>query len=184
MSMNLSESDFLHRVHQLDERALAEVYDQLSPGIFRYAMRLLGNTDLAEDCVAETFSRLLRVLHKGKGPKDHLKAYLYRIAHNWITDQYRRQPPPPLELDEAMTVDSGKTVQDEVEHNLHQERIRAALYLLPETQRQVIVLRYLEGWSVKEVAASLKRSSGAVKAIQNRATTSLRKYLTAQEENE
>jgi RNA polymerase sigma-70 factor, ECF subfamily len=173
----------LHRVHQLDERALAEVYDHYSPAIFRYAMRQLGDTDMAEDCVSESFSRLLHALHKGKGPKDHLKAYLYRIAHNWITDQYRRQPPPPLDLDQAMTIADNVNVQETVEMNLHQKRIRAALKNLPATQRQVIVLRFLEGWSIQEVADSLKRSSGAVKAIQHRATTALKKHLTAQEEN-
>ena len=66
--MNLSESDLLHRVHQMEAQALAEIYDQFSPGIFRYALRLLGDTDRAEDCVSETFSRLLQTLHKGKRP--------------------------------------------------------------------------------------------------------------------
>ncbi|MCD4671233.1 MAG: sigma-70 family RNA polymerase sigma factor [Anaerolineaceae bacterium] len=184
MNMNLTETDLLRRVHQLDTRALAEIYDQFSPGIFRYAMRLLGDTVQAEDCVSETFSRLLQALHKGKGPKDHLKAYIYRIAHNWITDQYRRQPPPPLELDEELAVADANDPLETAEKNIRQERIRAALRILPATQRQVIILRYLEGWEVQEVAASLKRSPGAVKAIQHRATTTLRKYLTAQEEDE
>jgi RNA polymerase sigma-70 factor (ECF subfamily) len=179
--MNLTEPDLLHRVHQLEEQALAEVYDQLSPGIFRYAMRLLGDSTLAEDCVSETFSRLLQVLHNGKGPKDHLKAYLYRIAHNWITDQYRRQPPPPMELDEDLPIADKENVQAEVEKNHQQERIRSALMNLPATQRQVIVLRFFEGWSVQEVAESLNRSSGAIKAIQHRATISLRKHLIAKE---
>jgi RNA polymerase sigma-70 factor, ECF subfamily len=183
MSMNLTELELLHLAHQFNEQALAEVYDQFSPGIFRYAVRLLGDTDTAEDCVSETFSRFLLALHKGKGPKDHLKAYLYRIAHNWITDQYRRQPPPPLELDESLNIADNVNVQETVEMNLHQERIRTALKKLPATQRQVIVLRFLEGWSMQEVAVSLKRSTGAVKALQHRATIALKKLLTAQEEN-
>jgi len=182
MNMNLSDPDFLHRVHKLDERALAEVYDQLSTGIFRYAMRQLGDMNMAEDCVSETFSRFLHALHNRKGPKDYLKAYLYRIAHNWITDQYRRQPPPPLDIDAAATLTDGSNVQQDVEKNHEHGRIRAALMRLPVTQRQVLILRYLENWSVQEVAASLKRTPGAVKAIQHRATISLRKHLTAQEE--
>jgi RNA polymerase sigma-70 factor (ECF subfamily) len=174
--MNPTEPDLLRRVHQLETRALAEVYDQYSPGVFRYAMRLLGDAALAEDCVSETFSRLLQALHKGKGPQDHLQAYLYRIAHNWITDQYRRQPPPPLELDERLT--------ETAIQNQRQERVRQALKRLPKTQRQVIVLRYLEGWNVQEVAASLKRSVGAVKAMQHRATSTLRKFLAIEEKEE
>jgi RNA polymerase sigma-70 factor (ECF subfamily) len=180
--MNLSETDLLRRVHQLDTRALAEVYDHYSPGVFRYAMRLLGDAALAEDCVSETFSRLLQALHKGKGPQDHLQAYLYRIAHNWITDQYRRQPPPPLELDEALNVASSDDPQEMAVNSIRQERVRAALKKLPAAQQQVIILRYLEGWDVQEVAASLKRTAGAVKAIQHRATNTLRKFLAAQED--
>ncbi len=183
MNMNLSEPDLLHRAKELNEQALAEIYDQFSPGIFRYAMRLLGDTVLAEDCVSETFSRFLHALHKKKGPKDYLKAYLYRIAHNWITDQYRRQPPPPLDIEDGATFADGSNVQQDVERSLETERIRAALKILPATQRQVIILRYLENWSIQEVATSLKRSPGAVKAIQHRATISLRKFLTTQEKN-
>ena len=181
MSMNLSEPDLLHRARQLNEQALVEVYDQFSPGIFRYAMRQLGDAAQAEDCVSDTFSRFLHALHNGKGPKDYLKAYLYRIAHNWITDQYRRQPPPPLDIDEATTLVDANSVQEDVEKNLEQEQIRAALQRLPAAQRQVIVLRYLENWSIQEVAVSLKRSPGAIKAIQHRATLSLREILTTLE---
>ena len=88
-----------------------------------------------------------------------------------------------MDIDEAVTIANDEDVQNEVEINLRQERIRTALLTLPAAQRQVIILRYLEGWSIQEVALSLNRSAGAVKAIQHRATNSLRKYLTVQEES-
>ena len=91
----------------IETQTLAEIYDQYSPGLYRYAMRLLGDVQLAEDCVAETFSRFLRVLHAGGGPREYLQAYLYRVAHNWITDQYRRTNPPQISLDQAFSLDDG-----------------------------------------------------------------------------
>jgi len=96
-----SEKKLLKLARRFDQQTLGEIYDQYSPGLYRYAMRLLGNVDLAEECVAETFSRFLHALRGGGGPQDHLQAYLYRVAHNWITDQWRRQPPPPMQLDEG-----------------------------------------------------------------------------------
>ena len=96
-----SDQALLQRARHFDQQALGEIYDTYSPRLYRYAMRLLGEVELSEDCVAETFSRFLHALHGGGGPTDYLQAYLYRVAHNWITDQYRRQPPPPLSLDDA-----------------------------------------------------------------------------------
>ena len=90
------EATLLQRIRLMDEQALVEVYDTFNKEIFRYANGLLGNVDLAEECVAETFSRFLMALNDGGGPRDYLRAYLYRIAHNWISDLHRRQPPPAL----------------------------------------------------------------------------------------
>jgi DNA-directed RNA polymerase specialized sigma24 family protein len=53
--------------------ALAEIYDTYRPGLYRYAMRLLGDASLAEDCVAETFARFLKALHTRQGPREHLQ---------------------------------------------------------------------------------------------------------------
>src|SRR5512143_395240 len=93
---------WLPKAHQLDEHALSEIYQALSPCLYRYAYRLLGNAADAEDIVAETFHRLLLALRHDHGPRQHLSAYLYRIAHNMITDRYRRRPLPEMPFDEAL----------------------------------------------------------------------------------
>jgi RNA polymerase sigma-70 factor (ECF subfamily) len=76
---------------QLDKQSLVRVYEEYSPGLYRYAYRLLGDQDLAEECVAETFSRFLQVIRRGRSPDGNLRAYLYRMAHNWAVDFYRKQ---------------------------------------------------------------------------------------------
>src|SRR5688572_6537897 len=87
-----------------DRQALVEIYEHYSPEIFRYAYRLLDDNDLAEDCVADTFHRFMIALRNGTN-FENIRAYLYRIAHNWITDHYRRQPLPPLSLDDEVHSD-------------------------------------------------------------------------------
>ena len=178
------EQDLLNRACAFDMPALAAIYDRYSPGLYAYAMRLLGDECLAEDCVAETFSRFLKALRAGQGPESYLQAYLYRIAHNWITDMYRRQPPPPLELDEELRAEQALQPEIQVDQHLERREVRNALRLLTPDQRQVVVLRYLEGWENEEVSAALHKPVSAVKALQHRALMALRKWLLGASQEE
>jgi len=178
-----NEAQLLHTARAWDMEALAAIYDTYSPLLYRYAMRLLGNPDVAEECVAETFARFLQALRNGGGPRDHLKAYLYRVAHNWITDYYRRQPPPQTDLDEvAYTLADGEAPLDsQMATTEEQARVRWALRLLTPEQRQVIVLRFFEEWPLKEVAEAMQKPVGAVKALQHRALAALHRVLLEEE---
>jgi RNA polymerase sigma-70 factor (ECF subfamily) len=176
-----TEQALLQRARQFDESALIEVYDRFSPGLYRYAMRLLGDVDLAEDCVGETFSRFLFALKHGRGPSQYLQAYLYRVAHNWITDHYRRQPPPPLELKPDLQADPEDDPHQTLVQHLESQRVRSALAGLTPDQRQVIVLKYLEDWENKAIAEALDKPIGAVKALQHRALAALRRLLIGEE---
>lgn len=179
---SVRERELLQRARRFDEKTLTEIYDRWSPMIYRYAIRLLGAADLAEDCVSETFSRFLTALQHGTGPEDYLQAYLYRIAHNWITDHYRRTGPPVLPLMDdhpaARENEPAHLVADELER----QQIRAALSYLTPDQRQVIMLKYLENCDNQEIALALGKPVGAIKALQHRALAALRQILSSLEE--
>lgn len=175
------EAELLKRARGFELQALAEIYDHYSPGLYRYAVRLLEDESMAEDCVAETFSRFLHVLQAGKGPHTYLQAYLYRMAHNWITDYYCRQPPPPLSLDLGLNLPADSNPDREAIARIQAEQVRAALTLLTPDQRQVIVLKFLHGWKNDQVAAALEKSVGAVKSLQHRAIKALHRILSAPE---
>jgi RNA polymerase sigma-70 factor (ECF subfamily) len=164
----------------LEKEDLIEIYEHFSPRLYRYAIRLLGQADLAEECVAETFSRFLLILKKGGGPRDHLSAYLYRMAHNWITDYYRNQPPvEPVEFDSIS--DSIENLAAVVTKNMERERVRNALLQLTPEQRQVIVLRFFEDWPHEEIAALIGKTAEATRALQHRALIGLQKMLVEPE---
>jgi RNA polymerase sigma-70 factor (ECF subfamily) len=167
------EQELLSNARSLDQRVLAEIYDCYSPRLYRYAFRLLGDECLAEDCVAETFSRFLGELNRNRGPHDHLQAYLFRTAHNLVVDRYRKAP---LEdLDEDME-DSANV---EVEANLHmrQQEVRRAIHQLSSSQQQVIALKFWEGWENEDIAQVLHKPIGAIKSLQHRALVHLQKVL-------
>lgn len=171
------DAELLARARRFEEGALAEAYDRYSDALHRYAWRLLGSEDLAEECVAETYSRLLHALKRGAGPRRNLRAYLYRTAHNWITDFYRRQPPEAVPLDPEAHADVDNDPSRLVGLEIERQELRAALAHLTPDQRQVVVLRYLEGWQHTEIAASMGKPVGAVKALQHRAVGALRRLL-------
>jgi RNA polymerase sigma-70 factor (ECF subfamily) len=166
----------------ISKQALSELYEEQSPGLYRYAFRLLGDQDLAEECVSETFSRFLQAVKSGGGPSDNARAYLYRAVHNWVVDHYRRQPLPPLSLEEEMHSGEQDDVSQSVAKELLREKVRSALLRLPAEQQQVIELRFLEDWSHEEVAAQLGKSNEATRALQHRAVDALRRMLLEKEE--
>jgi RNA polymerase sigma-70 factor (ECF subfamily) len=112
-----------------------------------------------------------------------MKPYLYRVAHNWITDLYRRQPVPLLPLEETLLPTAGEGVEAEVSRRLLQEKTRSALLLLTPEQRQVIMLKFFEGWENEEIAEALQKPVGAVKSLQHRALDALRRILAQEEED-
>jgi len=168
------EQELLRLASELDVEALAEIYDRYSPVLYTYAMRLLNDPALAEDCVAETFARFLKALQKGQGPRDYLRAYLYRITHNWIIDLYRNNE-QTSELHETLQYE--EFTEEEVTKRIGQKQIREAIQNLSPEQQKVITLKYLEDLSNEEIAQALHKTVGAVKTIQHRALVNLQKLL-------
>ncbi len=164
----------LHKAASFDEAALAEIYDRYENPLYRYAMRLLGNRQLAEDCISDTFLRFLRSLRNGSIPGENLQAYLYRISHNWIVDHYRREHITE-EIQESYFSDEHESPENQVIANLESERIRAAILSLTPEQQQVIMLKYFDGWPNEEIALVIEKSVGAVKALAHRSLRMLKK---------
>ncbi len=180
--MDSKQELLLKKARQYDQKALAEIYDLFSDALFAYAFKHVGDSQIAEDLVAETFSRFLKALERGGGPNDHLRAYLYRITHNLITDLYRREPPPPLELEEELLPEEGANptiILDEMEDA---ERVRNALRLITPEQRQVITLRFLEDWSGPEIAQAMEKSLGSIKALQYRGLAAMQRILLGEDQ--
>ncbi|MBA4374602.1 MAG: hypothetical protein C0401_00320 [Anaerolinea sp.] len=167
-----TENLLIQKAKNFNQATLGEIYDRYSPAIYRYAMRLLGDESLSEDCVAETFFRFLNALKNNKGPKEHLQAYLFRIAHNWITDQYRSQVPANVELRDDLCSDAVD-LENQVEQNIRVQFTHKALSTLNKDQREIIILKYLEGYENYEIATIIGKNIGSVKALLHRATVTM-----------
>jgi RNA polymerase sigma-70 factor (ECF subfamily) len=173
----VEEQALLRGARALDEPALSAIFETYYPLLYRYIYHHVRHRSMAEDLAAEVFSRMLEQLAKGRGPKQHLRAWLYRVAHNLVVDHARRQVHRDHDpLDEGM-VSAEHDVEMEVHGTILQQQAGAALQRLTPMQRAVIILKYLEGYTNQEVSSILELSVGAVKALQHRGLASMRRYL-------
>jgi RNA polymerase sigma-70 factor (ECF subfamily) len=167
----------LQRARQLDEQALAEIFDEYYRPLYRYIYPQVGGAQAAEDLTAEVFSRLLESLHAGRGPRQHLKAWLFRVAYNLVVDEARsRRRSADLELSEEIAA-GGKAVEEQVQQVILTTEAREALQSLTPKQRSVIVLKFLVGMDNAEVAHVLSLPVTAVKSLQHRGLAALRRNL-------
>ena len=167
----------LERARNLDGETLAAILDEYEPLIYRYVYRHVDDAATAEDITSDVFHRLLQALHLRRGPDTNLAAWLYRTAHNAIIDHYRRrQHRHHLPLDENLPAPDDD-LADRLHGQLMKTRVKAALLELSSDQRQVIMLKYLQGLSNEQVAQVLDKPVGAVKSLQHRALEGLRRRL-------
>jgi RNA polymerase sigma-70 factor (ECF subfamily) len=169
----------LNRARAFDEQALGEIYDAYFERLYRYAYRFVGDTDSAQDIASETLRRLLEALRDGRAP-NHLGAWLYRVAHNLAMDQHRKRPAQGIvslepDLDQS---DKANTEADS-EQRLTQRKVRAALARLTPEQQNVVMLKFMEGYSNAEVGVLMNKPEGAIKSLQHRALAALKRTLTS-----
>ncbi|MDQ6669738.1 MAG: sigma-70 family RNA polymerase sigma factor [Chloroflexota bacterium] len=173
--------DLVRRVRGNDPRAFDELYERYSPRVYGYlCQRLNGNAEEAEDLTADVFTR---VYEKIDGFQPHgapLSAWMFRIAHNRLIDSVRRRPRQiQVALDDAPEIAAGP-VFGGVNQEVALDQIKAGLVHLTAEQRQVIVLRFLEGRSLAETAIIAGRNEDAVKKLQARGLASLRRGMECQ----
>lgn len=182
--VNGNDDDRLQRACQFDRAALAGIYDDYHPLIYRYIYRRVGDVQAAEDLTAVVFQRFLEAIQRGAGPEHGLRAWLYRVSHNLVVDHYRRQQHRrhlPLRETLVMTGDNPEQAAGKA---LLAEQLREALGQLTPEQQQVISLKFLEGLSNAEAAAVLEKPVGAVKSLQHRGLAALQRLMPPPEKED
>jgi len=173
----LTDEELLMAANQFHQEALLEIYDRFQGQLYAYAYRTVLDPAIAEECVAATFQKFLEILQKGKGPSRDLRAYLYRVSHNWMMDWFRhsRKEQPIDDSDETTWVAQSKSPADSLADKLTQIELVNKMSKLTIEQREVLVLRFIDEYSLIETAEIIKKPIGAVKSLQYRALEALRR---------
>jgi RNA polymerase sigma-70 factor (ECF subfamily) len=165
----------LRRVRQGDAAAFGEIYASYIERIYRYVYYQVKDRMLAEDIAEEVFLKAWRNLDSYKGNGASLSSWLYRIAHNLVIDNFRAGK--KLAAMKREVVDDTDSPQHTAESNWQKQRLLEVVDTLPEQQKQLILLKFIEGMNNEEIAQVTGKTQGAIRIMQMRALASLRQRL-------
>ena len=169
----MDEQDLARRASSGDRRAFGALYDLHVEAVYRYAFYRVRTDAEAEDVTSEVFQRALVAMPRYE-PR---RPFLYTIARNIVTDRLRRQRPEASFEDaiahpsDAAGPEGRAAAMDDARH------LRAAIARLTPLQQEVVILRFLEDRSIKEIAEITAKPESTIRGLQMRALVALRELL-------
>jgi len=164
------------RAKKYDPEAFAVLFDEFFEKIRRFAYFHTGDPHLADDLAAEVFSQALESIASFKDRGGTIGPWLFGIARNVVASHFRASgAKQTVQLDEGIRSPEAEGPEQRALENLSCEELYEALATLPEDQRAIVILRFIEGYDVKTVASIVNKRPGAVRTSQHRAIAALRK---------
>ena len=171
-----TEDDLIARARRGDAHAFGDLYERYLSAIYRYIYYRVGEVADAEDLTEMVFLKAWEALDKYEIRDVPFSAWLYRIAHNVIVDRHRTHK-DSIALDTLPLRDEAAGPEDQFDALEDIETLSRALSQLRPDYQQVLTLRFISGLSHAETGRVLKRSEEAVRVLQHRALSALRKLL-------
>ena len=157
---------------QRDPARFADLYESNFERVYAYIVRRVGSRAETEDLTSEVFHQALANLKRFEWRGIPFAAWLFRIAANLISDRWQRSGREVA--DDSGLIESAQVSPAEIEDVERRAMLFRLVSTLPDEQQRVVVLRFVEQKSIKEVAQAIRKSEGAVKQLQFRALSNLR----------
>jgi RNA polymerase sigma-70 factor (ECF subfamily) len=172
------------------ERQFGEAYERYSDELFRHCALRLSDRERALEITQEAFLRAWQYIERGETVRE-LRPFLYRTLHNLIIDEYRKMKSLSLEslvrtdegdgdIESLMPADETNTLEAAIDR-FEGARALKALKELPDSYREVLVMRYVDGLSPGEIAEAISESENAVSVRVHRGLKKLKVLLEPEE---
>ena len=158
----------------MEEKLQAEIYSQFHDKVQHFLIEKVGDKYLAEDLCSDVFIKVLEKYDSFDESKASLSTWIFTIARNTLIDHYRGRKVFE-EVSEEMSVSDD--IDEEICNNETLEELACALEKLDERERDIIILRYYSGETLKDIAGKLNISYAYVKILHNKAVGDLKKYM-------
>ena len=173
-----NDNDLLKAARAKNKEALEKIFELYSSALYRYALSLGCDALTADQATGDVFVKLMEQLELGKGPETNLRSYLYQMTYHQIIDQGRAsRKSAPLETADVREQDENSPALMTENKMMFGLILKAIQNELTDDQRQVIILRFIEEFSLRETADILGKNVNHIKVIQNRALNKLRKAM-------
>ncbi len=173
------ERELVTKAKKGDSTAFGALYDKHLPAIYRFILvKVGGQKGVAEDLTAEVFLNAWRNVSRFEFKGYPFSSWLYRIARNTVIDHYRTaKKNVNLEsVPEEMFAERSE-VGDKMDTDFGIRSIQVHLARLEPVYQDVLLMKFVEEMSNREIAAALEKSEGAVRVIQHRALKQLKKSI-------
>ena len=177
-------SEVIERARQRDTDAWTTIYERYRESIFKFFYYQVRNRQTAEDLTGGVFLEAIQAANRFSGDEKALRAWLFRIGRHNLIDYIRSSKRAVLEdIDSASERElaartlANEDPEDAAMKRVLRDRVRAEVQRLSRDQREVILLRLTGGLTSPEIAKIVGKTTGAVKALQHRAMSTLAKVL-------
>lgn len=173
--LSLEEEAYLIEKSKNNIQAFGELYDYYFPKLYGYVLYMVQNHSDAEDIVSTTFEKAIVHLPRYQNQGFSFGAWLFRIAKNLVYD--RGKAKVTVSLGDYMHDSHEEDVEKQVVDKIEVEKLKECVERLKPAEREVIVLRYLEGYSIKEVCNITGRTEDSVKSSCKRSLMKIRQIM-------
>jgi len=174
------EKNIIERAIQGESSAFGHLYDHYMPMIYRFILLKVGRREEAEDLTHQVFLSALQNISGYKDMGHPFSSWLYRIARNSIIDASRTRKDSVSFYDLDMEPKIESAIEKTLDLKSELGSVMKAVQSLGEEQQDVVIMKFIEGFSNKEIAEALDKNEGAIRTIQHRAIEKLKKFLISE----
>ncbi len=159
-----------------DKIAAEEIFNKLSPQIFRFFLSRLGNREIAEDLTQDIFFKIIKKIGTFDKKSGNFNTWFWQIARNSLIDYYREKKSVPL----SDFLEERKDIPDETNNlkaKVEAEEILSAVKSFTPEDQEIFTLRYVSDLSYKDIGRVVGKTEGSLRVIIHRLNNKLRKII-------
>jgi len=163
------------------EKKFSKTYDKLVGKIYRFVFLKVNSQEAAEDITSQVFTKAWNRVRKSKKEIKNLPAYIYRVARTELVDYYKNKDRfKVVSAENVQIIDPKADLAEKSQINSEINNLSGFIAQLSDDYQNIIIWRYLDDLSYKEIADIMKRPEGTIRVMAHRALKELKENIEKQ----